>query len=263
MPNAQALEEGVYRFLHKGRRAAGAGVPDAQRVNPRLITPSGWRDGPQIELAVHVMRSGPDVRLVHGWRGEAMDIHPLALRLVAGGHRVWLPDLPGHCQSGGAHLSPPLAAAALQAVQEPAGSFRFAAGHSYGGATLVHGLLQGLHVQRIALLAPVTHYGYFARRTVSQSGLPEAMWPAWLQRLAATTGVDPEAVNLRDQAPHIAIPALVALSSDDDIVPRRALEPAIASWPGVRWLPLDGQGHRGLLTDQAALDTMCRFASLP
>lgn len=262
-PDAAALEEGVYRFLHTGRRSAGSGVPDAHRLNLGLITPSGWRDGPQIELAVHVMGTGPDVLLVHGWRGEAMDMHPLALRLVARGHRVWLPDLPGHGQSGGSHLSLPLAAAALQAVPDHAGSFRFAAGHSYGGAALVHALQQGLQAQRIALLAPATHYGFFARRAVSQSGLPEALWPAWLQRLAATIGVDPDTVNLRDQAPHIAVPALVAHSSDDDIVPRRVLETAIASWPGVQWLPLEGLGHRGLLTDPAALDTVCRFAGLP
>lgn len=263
LPDEQALDDGVHRFLHTGRRNPGSGIPGARRVSLVLATPSGWRDGPQIELAVHVLGTGPDVLLVHGWRADATDMLPLARRLAAGGRRVWMPDLPGHGQSGGAHLSVPLAAAALQAVQDRAGGFSFAAGHSYGGAALAHALSQGLQAQRIALLAPATHYGYFARRALAQSGLPQALWPAWRQRLSAIIGVDPDTVNLRDQTQHIAAPSLVAHSSDDDIVPRGALEAAIASWPGVQWLPLDGLGHRGLLGDDATLHTVCRFAGVP
>ncbi|GAP35892.1 alpha/beta fold hydrolase [Piscinibacter sakaiensis] len=263
MPDTRALDAGVHRFLHTGPRTRGSGIPGAQTLHLGLATPAGWRDGPRIDVAVHVMGHGPDALLVHGWRADATDMLPLARHLAAAGRRVWMPDLPGHGQSGGEHLSLPLAAAALRAVQDHAGSFSFAAGHSYGGAALVHALSQGLQARRIALLAPATHYGFFARRAVAQSGLPEALWPAWLQRLSAIIGVDADTVNLRDQAQHIAVPAMVAHSSDDDIVPRRALEAAIACWPGVQWLGLEGLGHRGLLADDATLQAVGRFAGLP
>lgn len=263
LPDAQALDDAVLRFLHTGRRSLGSDIPGTQRVRLGLTTPDGWRDGPRIELVAHVLGTGPEVLLVHGWRADATDMLPLARRLAAGGRRVWMPDLPGHGQSGGAHLSMPLAAAALRAVQNQAGGFGFAVGHSYGGAALVHALRHGLQAQRIALLAPATHYGYFARRAVSRFGLPEALWPAWLQHLSAVIGVDPDTVNLRDEVSQLAVPALVAHSSDDDIVPRRALEAVIPSWPGVQWLALDGLGHRGLLADDATLHTVCRFAGVP
>lgn len=263
MADAQVLDDAVHRFLHTGRRSPGGDIPGASVVRLGLATPDGWRDGARVELAVQVLGTGPDVLLVHGWHANTTDMLPLALRLVAGGRRVWMPDLPGHGQSGGAHLSVPLAAAALQAVQDLAGGFSLAAGHSYGGAALVHALRHGLQAQRIALLAPAPHYGYFARRAVARSGLPQALWPAWLQRLATVIGVDPDTVNLRDQAPHIAAAALLAHSSDDDIVPRGAIDAAVAAWPGVQWTPLAGLGHRGLLTDQGVLDTVCRFGGLP
>lgn len=260
LPDADALDDMVYRFLHTGRRAPAAGLPGAQTRTVNLSAPPGWRDGPQIDLGVHVLGTGPDVLLVHGWRGQALDMHPLAQRLADRGHRVWVPDLPGHGQSGGAHLSIPLAAAALQAVQGLAGEFSFAAGHSYGGASLVHALRQGLRARRIALLAPATDYGFFARRAMSQAGLPEALGPVWLQRLAAVVGVDPDTVKLREQVQQIDIPALVVHSSDDDIVPAAALQAAIGAWPSATWLPLEGLGHRGLLTDVGTLQTLCNFA---
>lgn len=262
LPEAHALDDQVYRFLHTGRRTPALSLPGAQTRTVDVATPPGWRDGPEISLSVHVLGSGPEVLLVHGWRGQSLDMHPLAQRLAERGYRVWLPDLPGHGQSGGAHLSIPLAAAALQAVQGLAGEFSFAAGHSYGGASLVHAICQGLHARRMALLAPATHYGFFARRAILQAGLPQALAPAWVHRLAEIIGVDPDTVNLREQVQQIGVPALVTHSSDDDVVPAAALQSVIDAWPGATWMPREGLGHRGLLTDDSTLRTLCDFAGV-
>lgn len=264
-PPAPILHDAVYRFLHTGRRAAGSGIPGAQTLRLSVPTPPGWRDGPAVDIAVHVLGSGPDVLLVHGWRGEAMDLYPLARQLAEDGHRVWLPDLPGHGVSDGAHLSVTLAASALHAVQRLSGPYHFAAGHSYGGASLVHALQQSEHqpalqARRIALLAPATDYGFFARRAVAQADVPEALWPQWLKQLAETIGVDPDTVKLRDQLQRLSLPTLVVHSSDDPIVPSHALRSATEGLPHVTWRPSEGLGHRGILTDETLLQTLHQFA---
>lgn len=263
MDTPTELTELAYRFMATGPRAVAQPVPGARHRIIALPTPPGWRDGPVLDLHVNLRGSGPAALLVHGWRGQAVDLDPLADRLVDAGCTVWMPDLPGHGRSQGAHLSVPLAAAALLAVQGAAGPFAFAAAHSYGGAALVQAMATGLQVQRVALLAPPTHYGAFARRAASQAGLPEARVNDWLDVLGNTIGVHPDDVDMRAQARRLQQPALLVHSEDDPVVPFDAVAAVARQWTGARWWPRGGLGHFRLLTDDETLRQVTAFATGP
>lgn len=254
----------AYRFLATERSQAPPLRPlraDTTTHHLRLSTPADWRDGPVLDLAVHQRGQGPATLLVHGWRGQAGDFDSLADRLVEGGRTVWMPDLPGHGRSGGEHLSAPLAAAALLAVQSLAGRFDFAAAHSFGGACLVHAMTLGLQVNRVALLAPPTHYGEFARRAAVQAGLPPDQLSAWIELLGRTIGTNPDTLVMREQVQHLNLPALLVHSRDDRIAPFAAVEAVAQAWQGARWWPRDGLGHFKLLNDAATLQALCAFAA--
>lgn len=275
MPSASVLKpEGTsstpdhldlaYRFLAAERSQAPPLRPlrpDTTTHHLRLIISADWRDGPVLDLAVHQRGKGPATLLVHGWRGQAGDLDALADQLVDTGHTVWMPDLPGHGRSGGEHLSAPLAAAALLAVQSLAGRFEFAAAHSFGGACLIHAMTQGLQTDRVALLAPPTHYGEFARRTALQAGLPPDQLPAWIELLGRIIGTNPDTLVMREQVQHLNLPALLVHSRDDRIVPFSAAEAVAQAWPGASWLPRDGLGHFRLLDDASTLQALCAFAT--
>jgi len=264
MESTPDLLDLAYRFLATDRSQAPPLRPLAagtQSHRLSLQAPVGWRDGPMLELAVHQHGQGPAALLVHGWRGQSGDLDALADRLVDDGYTVWSPDLPGHGRSGGEHLSPLLGAAALLAVQSLAGPFAFATAHSYGGPCLVNAMAQGLTVARLALLAPPTHYGEFARRAAAEAGLPAEQVPVWLKILGDTIGADPDKLVMREQVQHLAVPALLVHSRDDRIAPFGAVEAVAQSWPGVRWWPRDGLGHFKLLNDEATLRALRAFAA--
>ena len=261
MSDRPDLTTSVYRFLAPGRSPAQPLPPDAVTHSIPLPTSPGWRDGPLVDLRVHQRGRGPAALLVHGWRGQSNDLTPLADRLVAAGMTVWQPDLPAHGQSAGEHLSLPLAAAALKAAQALAGPFTFAAAHSYGGAALVQALVAGLRVERVALLAPPTHYGHFARRAAAQAGMPAEQATEWMKVLARTIDADPDAFDMYRQAGQLKQRALLIHSQDDPVVPYKAVEATAAAWPGARWWPRDGLGHFRLLKDEETLRTLCEFAT--
>ena len=259
--DAPDLSAMVDRFLATGHPPAQPQSPDTVTHELSLSTPAGWRDGSSVDLRVHQRGDGPAVLLVHGWRGQATDLALLADRLVADGYTVWMPDLPGHGHSGGKYLSLPLAAAALHATQSLAGPFAFAAAHSYGGAGLVQALATGLQVQRVALLAPPTHYGHFARYAAAQAGLAANRLPEWLDALSRTIGADPDTFDMRRQVRGLAQPALLIHSEDDSIVAFDAVQAVAQAWTGARWWPRQGLGHFKLLRDDETLHELVEFAN--
>lgn len=226
-----------------------------------IEAPAGWPDGPRVPVTLHRRGEGPAALLVHGWQSQAADLMPLGDALIAAGFSVWAPDLPGHGHSGGQHLAIPQAANALREIGRLAGPFALAIGHSYGGASLVHALAQGLAVQRVVLLAAPTHYGQFVRLAARQRGLDAAQTEALLARLHEVTGEHPDRIDMARQAEALSAPALLMHSADDTVVPAAGLHAVAQRWRGARWHPLEGLGHFRLLDDPGVLQTIRRFAA--
>jgi pimeloyl-ACP methyl ester carboxylesterase len=256
----EIFEKATNQFLHVGTKEPKPLPSDVTTTTMQIMTTPRGQDPSELLVRVHCRGVGPAALLVHGWRSQAADMQPLASMLVGAGFQVWMPDLPGHGHSDGEHLSIPLAADVLQAVQTISGPFALAVGHSYGGASLVHALAGGLQVQRVAVLAAPTHYGHFARLGAQQAGMPKAMLESWLSHLAASIGCHPDEINMKRQVLNLSMPAMLAHSKDDPVTPFDQLQEVASIWPGAMWLPLEGLGHFRLLTDPYFLSELQNFA---
>lgn len=254
------FDKATERFLRVEGKQAKPLPSDVSTSTLQIKTVHGAEDAPELSVRVHCRGQGPAALLVHGWQSQAADLHRLSTLLVDAGFQVWMPDLPGHGHSDGEHLSMPLAASVLHAVQGLSGPFKLAVGHSYGAASLVHALAGGLDVQRVVVLATPTHYGHFARRAATQAGMPPDMLDPWLAQLGASIGCHPDVIDMKSQARQLHIPALVAHSRDDAIAPFERAQEVVSVWPGARWLPLEGLGHFRVLTDPGLLSELRSFA---
>ena len=254
------FDKATHRFLHVGDKEPKPLPSDVETKTLHIQAPAHGQGGRALAVRVHLCGSGPAALLVHGWRSQAADLPRISSVLVDAGYQVWMPDLPGHGHSDGEHLSIPLAATMLQAVQAHSGPFALAVGHSYGGACLVHAMSEGLQVQRVALLAAPTHYGRFARQAALQGGMPQAMVEPWLAKLGLAIGCHPDEIDMKRQARSLAVPALLAHSRDDAVTPFNDMAEVASEWRGAKWLPLDGLGHFRVLTDAGVLGELRSFA---
>ena len=220
-----------------------------------------WPDGTTVRAKLHRRGDGPPALLVHGWQSQAAELGTMAEALMAAGFSVWMPDLPAHGHAQGHHLSIPLAAATLTAAQAHTGPLALAVAHSYGAASLVQALHQGLDVARVALLAAPTHYGTFARRAALQGGVPAQLIDPLMRQLEGLIGVHPDAIDMVSQARSLTHPALLLHSADDPIVPQAGLAQVAQVWPGAQWCPLDGLGHFKVLSDASVLARVQAFAA--
>lgn len=257
---AELMDQLALRFLAPKPAAALPWPATGRTLCVSVQTPSGWPDGPQVNVACHVTGQGPAVLLVHGWQSQAAHLGALAQALVAAGFTVWAPDLPAHGHSEGAQLSIPLAAEALQAVGRAAGAFHVAVAHSLGGASLVHALTQGLQVDQVVLLAPPTHYGAFARQFAREAGWPEARMPDWLAHLGRRIGTSPDEVDMVRQVASLKQAALLMHSTDDPVVPVKATQSVARASPGAQWQALEGLGHFRILSAPQVIDTVVQTA---
>lgn len=254
------FDKATHRFLHVGSKEPKPLPSDVETKTLHIQAPAQGQDGPALAVRVHVCGSGPAALLVHGWRSQAADLPSLSWVLVAAGYQVWMPDLPGHGHSDGEHLSIPLAAKVLQAVQAQSGPFALAVGHSYGGASLVHAIFEGLQVQGVALLAAPAHYGRFARQAALQAGMPQTMLEPWLAKLGLAIGCHPDEIDMKRQAGTLQLPALLVHSRDDAVAPFTDMAEVATAWRDAKWLPLEGLGHFRVLTDPGVLAELRSFA---
>lgn len=261
---AQAMPDlaSIARRVLAVQRAPAKPLP-AGTESIDLTVPTGphWPDGETVRARLHRRGEGPPALLVHGWQSQAADMGALADALLDAGFSVWMPDLPGHGHAEGRHLSIPLAAATLKATQDHTGPLALALAHSYGGASLVQALHQGLQAARVVLLAAPTHYGTFARRAALQGCLPAPLVEPLMGQLAELLGTHPDDIDMVAQARRLTQPALLIHSSDDPIVPQAGLRGVAQAWRNAQWLPLEGLGHFKVLSDAGVLQQIRSFAT--
>lgn len=234
-----------------------AGTPLAFRVHDRHV--AAWRWG-----------SGPTVLLVHGWGGNAGQMHALAAPLLARGFSVVALDAPAHGRSGasrlgGRRVSMIEIAAAIRVVSAGVGPLAGLVAHSGGCTATGLALRDGwTGPERIAFIAPfalateaIAPFG----RALGAGAQVIARFRSGVERRFGRPWSDFDAPSLAGL--RSVPPLLVVHDADDREVPPFHGDALAQGWPGARLHRTHGLGHRRVLRDTGVADAVARFFGTP
>lgn len=200
--------------------------------------------------------SGPLVIAMHGWGGRAAQMAPLARALAAAGHRVVVPQLPGH--AGGPATDIKQGAAVVRAVIEDVGEPVAVVAHSFAAMVLRLAFAEQAP-ERVVLVAPALdvndalqvfgdrlHLLPWARTGLRRRlrGWDPSLWPI-VSDLLPTQLPGADVLIVHDPA-------------DGDTPFARSAELA-AVRPDTSIVALDGAGHSRILSNQETLELVTAF----
>jgi pimeloyl-ACP methyl ester carboxylesterase len=210
---------------------------------------------------------GPVVLLVHGWGGHAGQLVDFIAPLVERGHRVVTFDVPGHGQSsasvhGWRQGSFVEVAAAVGVLVDAVGPVVAVVAHSGGAIATGIALADGLTIDRLVLLAPMTRPSRYAERFGRWLGLGVALGQAWQQHASARAGFRWDDLDLTTAAQRfVPPPVLVIHDAGDKEVPAADGHALASSWPASTMVDTTGLGHRRILHDAAVIERTTHFVT--
>lgn len=209
-------------------------------------------------LAAWRWGEGPRVLLVHGWEGSHADMLPFVEPLLAAGLSPVAVDLPAHGASPGTTATLPQMAKALGEAAAVIGPLRGIVAHSMGCPVAVTALTFGLEAERAVLVSTPARYVDKALKIAESLGFGEAEWKAMEAALLAA-GTELHSMVLPVYASRCRQPALVLHSADDRTVSIEDGRETAESWPGAKFVAVDGLGHSRILRDPEIIGRSVEF----
>lgn len=240
----------------------------AARARP---LPAGWRlqrlpfEGGRLAVWRREVDNAPRGRLllVHGWGGDAGQLHALAERAVAAGFEPVMGDFPGHGRSDGSHSTLPQFVRAMFALQAHLGPWQGVVGHSLGAMAAAQAVARGLSTPRLAMIAPPPPPADVISGFAAALGLGPALARRMQRSIEATEGMPLADFEAAALAARVALPTLVVHDRGDRTAPWRWGQRLAASLPHGRLFTTEGLGHRRVLSDPGAIDAVLRFLTEP
>jgi pimeloyl-ACP methyl ester carboxylesterase len=204
--------------------------------------------------------SGPTVLVVHGWEGEHRRMTAIIDGLTGAGFRVVAMDLPGHGASAGRLVPIPLLARAVAAVGTKVGPLEAVVGHSLGGTATMLALTRlGMKARSAVIIASPNHPAHFARGIARLLGLNEARHGLMVQAIERLAGEPMDSLYLPPLLRRLDMPALFLHDPADEVVPLSHSRDNVEAWRGAKLKTLEGPGHRRILSDAEALQSIVDF----
>lgn len=217
-------------------------------------------------VAVWSWGNGPAVLLMHGWGGNAGQMHAFVAPLCAAGLRVLAFDAPAHGSSGPSHwggrrVSFVEIAAAIGKVTAGVDPLVGLVAHSGGCTAATLALREGLGMPaRLAFIAPFARpqeaIAPFAR-ALGADARALARFEADVQQRLGRRWPAFDVTGLPQVKPVGRL--LVVHDRDDREVVHAQGAAVAASWPGARLHTTQGLGHRRLLEDPAVVTQVVAF----
>jgi pimeloyl-ACP methyl ester carboxylesterase len=210
------------------------------------------------QIAVYTSGDGPRVLLVHGWEGAASDFTSIEKVFLDRGFGVVRFDQPAHGRSTGKRTTLPKMARAVLDVARATGPFTAVVGHSLGASSVLLALRDGLPAQRAVLISPPRDAREFIGMLGQRLGISAKRVAGAIALLERTVG----SVGGRETdrvANQLRVPGLVLHDRDDRAVPFAHGVAIAAAWPGARFVPLTGVGHRKSLDDDVVHNEILTF----
>lgn len=218
-------------------------------------------------LRGQVWGEGPTVYLVHGWGGNADQMHPLVEPLVAAGFRVVAHDSPSHGRSDpGRHGESSTDAVelgqALDAIAARFGPAHAVVAHSLGTLATLLALRDGwFTAERLVLIAPVDGVPGFTAYFRRMLGFGDRTERHTDRRLERRTGYPPADLDTRllAAARPAGLEAMLVQDLDDRSVGTGLARELADAWPGATYLQTRGYGHNRVLAAPEVLEAVTQF----
>jgi serine aminopeptidase S33 family len=232
---------------------AGPGERATVRMGRTRIVTESWGDGPVVYL-------------LHGWGGYRGQLGAFVGPLTGAGFRVVAVDAPGHGESGPGRYGPgrgmlPEFSAALRSAVGYYGPGCGVIAHSMGASATAVAALDGLDVQRLVLIAPVTDpvtaIGIWTRMAGVGARIRDRM-PRRIERRARISLGEFDVVARAAECEDLPS-ALVIHDAADKEVPFGLGARVAGAWPDARFQGTHGLGHRRILRDPEVIHSAVAF----
>ena len=211
------------------------------------------------QLTAWAWGEGPVVLLAHGWEGRGSQMGAFAQPLVEAGFRVITFDGPGHGRSTGRRSSVPEFAEAIAVLAEKVGPVHAIVTHSFGGAATGWAARQVHLADRLVFVAPPGDLDEYVTFFSDLLGLSSNVRQEMVSLLERRFHLHWEEVRFATLTPVEGVDLLVIQDRDDkDSKFSNGVEVA-AAWPGSRFYPTSGQGHRRILRHPEVIEQVVGF----
>jgi pimeloyl-ACP methyl ester carboxylesterase len=214
--------------------------------------------------SVHAFTAGegPTIVLVHGWGETAASLGSFIEPFVSSGYRVVGVDMPAHGASTQVETDLYEASSVLRGVVAQLGDVHAVVAHSIGGAVTTIALDEGLDVERVVLIAPVSDVHHTIDKFAFLFQLPEKAVQGLRATIERRFGDDVwERLDYPTLARSFTTPALIIHDRDDPQVDLADAEVLAAAWPGAHLVTTDGLGHHNLLRDAGVIQHVQEFVT--
>lgn len=205
------------------------------------------------------------VCLVHGWQSHSRFMNKFVAPLLERGYRVICIDLPGHGQSSGRTFHLPLAVTALHAVRAKLGEFDMVLSHSLGGAvvaTTLAGTLSeypAVPVSKVVMISAPDSMTKLFDDFAAMVGLTKKAREALHASVSHLTGKVTDDFSTSTQLQSVRCGLLLMHAPDDKEVPFSESEAIVRSKPDAILKPMDGWGHRRIITSDEVVQSAVSF----
>ncbi len=204
----------------------------------------------------------PLVLMVHGWGGNAVQMHAIANVLADAGFCPTLVDLPAHGESGAGRSSVAQFSRALFALQAWCGRFHGVVAHSAGALASAYAVTRALAVERLVLIAAPSSPSCMVASVAVAFGLPDSWTHRMIERLGHQGGVCLSEFDLETMAPHISLPTLLVHDEADRVAPITSSRRIASLLVDGDLFVTEGLGHRRLLQNPGvASRVLCHMSS--
>ena len=211
-----------------------------------------------MKLAWWSMGTGPMVFLLHGWEGSSADMTPFAAPLLSAGFSVAALDLPAHDASEGTFVSLFQFTRAVKQLLDHTGHPHAFIAHSVGCPAVIEAIRAGINVDAVVLIGTPARYKDQAFLVASHLGLDRDGAKQMLDELKSMD-VDVAAINTPLAVHDLKVPGLVIHSDDDKVIPHALGKEVADAWPGAKFMPMSGWGHRRILSSPEVVAAAVEF----
>ena len=253
------------------RSLALVAPPLAVRAAARLFrypiqTRSGNLPGERFALRTggHVVRGGVRgegrlVILTHGWAGSESQFDAIGDVLVARGFRVVTFSAIGHGASTGRFSSLVEFRDSLRAVVDHFGEPHAVIGHSLGGAASALAVSEGLHTDRLVLIAASAHPTRYINSFLDWLEFPHALRARVIEHFEKSLGFAWSRLDIEATGPLVRVPTLIIHDRADREVPYSEGADAARLIPGAQLVTVETLGHRRILRDAGVVERIADF----